>query len=336
MTAKDYNSRSGSIDIAKAFFALCVIGIHTNLARHFDHYGFGMLLDRLFDLAVPFFFITSGFYLGKRMRQMNWVDTRTFLLGKEKHFIKIYIYSLIGYLPLSVCGMIREREGVIYSIIKYIYNIITSGINFYSWHMWYLHAMCLALAIFYLLRFSLVLRVQKIVCISILVYFTGIVLYATQNSIAISELYFKVFRNTRNGLFLGFPMLLVGVGCSTIDFTKMRKHMFEMLFCSILFLICNNLNLPEFVCLSLRLPTAASVFCLIYCLNIKSTSLSNYCGRVSEWIFYIHMYFVAFVELLWKESCPYIIEYLIVSGLAFAAASLLIYFRSAREHRAVN
>lgn len=55
------------IDIAKFVFAMCVIAIHTTpLINYNDKIVLGVY-ESFVRMAVPFFFITSGFFIGTKM-----------------------------------------------------------------------------------------------------------------------------------------------------------------------------------------------------------------------------------------------------------------------------
>lgn len=58
------------IDIFKLIFALCVVAIHTNL---FGGVKYGYILKcNIYRLAVPFFFICSGYFLADKVIKSNY------------------------------------------------------------------------------------------------------------------------------------------------------------------------------------------------------------------------------------------------------------------------
>ena len=54
------------IDYAKLFFAVCIVVIHTDVFLS-TRLSSWMILHGICRLAVPFFFITSGFFFGKKL-----------------------------------------------------------------------------------------------------------------------------------------------------------------------------------------------------------------------------------------------------------------------------
>ena len=62
----EYNA----IDFVKFIMALVVVAIHTE-PFHGSSENIQVLFDTFSGLAVPFFFISSGFLLGKRVQENN-------------------------------------------------------------------------------------------------------------------------------------------------------------------------------------------------------------------------------------------------------------------------
>ena len=52
------------LDVAKCIMALCVVGLHSHGIAHDDYAPF---FHYLLLSAVPFFFITSGFLVGRKL-----------------------------------------------------------------------------------------------------------------------------------------------------------------------------------------------------------------------------------------------------------------------------
>ena len=63
---KNYNF----IDILKFLFMLCVIAIHCHIELIFGRAGW-YILHCIFRLAVPFFFIASGFFFAAKLENIG-------------------------------------------------------------------------------------------------------------------------------------------------------------------------------------------------------------------------------------------------------------------------
>lgn len=65
------------IDILKFFFMLCVIALHCHIELVFGRAGW-YVLHCIFRLAVPFFFVASGFFFMSKLEKSGggWTDNK--------------------------------------------------------------------------------------------------------------------------------------------------------------------------------------------------------------------------------------------------------------------
>lgn len=130
--ALEYNC----IDILKLIMAFFVIAIHSELSSITS----GVckdILNIIFALAVPYFFITSGFLLFRKTDINNWVGSdKIRILRYLVKTLKLYgAWSLI-YLPLTIYGEVRIYNTPLQkAVIKVFKNILLVGENFYSWQL---------------------------------------------------------------------------------------------------------------------------------------------------------------------------------------------------------
>ena len=61
---KKYNYNS--LDVCKLLMAFCVVAIHTCPLEHCDVIVINDIYDSFVSMAVPFFFLSSGFLLAKK------------------------------------------------------------------------------------------------------------------------------------------------------------------------------------------------------------------------------------------------------------------------------
>ena len=113
------NSMFTGIDAAKFLFAILVIGIHT------EPFGFNLWADRMFGimtrLCVPFFFVTSAFFLYR-----NGSSIKQYIM----RILRLYfVWSLI-YLPFSLHSL-HENE-----ITDTLRLFFWYGNNFALWYLW--------------------------------------------------------------------------------------------------------------------------------------------------------------------------------------------------------
>lgn len=181
------------IDTLKVFFSLIVVWIHTGVGN----------LGGLTTAAVPFFFTVSGFLLfGKLFNETN-LEDRSLVIKKWWYkTLRLYLIWSLIFFPFAVIGLYHDNLSFFKSTALYLYNLLFIGENYLSWPLWYLLGLLWAGAIIWI---SNKLRLPFWVFCLI-----ALVLFAMPRVFHFHEFYYKFFKTTRNGLFIGFPFMVLG------------------------------------------------------------------------------------------------------------------------------
>ena len=204
------------LDIMKLVMAIVVVAIHTRPEMSFSSPFVIRLFESVYSIAVPFFFMASGFLLFRKISLPLNKDGEQRIKYYLKRMCRLYLVWTIIYLPLSIYGFYQDGISPLKALAAFMRNVILVGENYMSWPLWYLLALIVAVSIIYML---LKLKVSKtwIVIISILMAFVGVGLdycHANELRSPIVDLYFKVFIKTRNGFFVGFLFVALGMLCA--------------------------------------------------------------------------------------------------------------------------
>lgn len=199
--------RFGHIDILKLIFSFCVIAIHTSLLSDFNDDVNWYITHIILRLAVPFFFVASGFFYGKKIIKSNNIDKITY------DYIKKLIYPFIFWLLISLpIEFLKKYKGDILSTII----ILIKKVLFYPWGaLWYISA--LIVSIFILSKFYKRNKYYLPIVIGIILYVFGLIsnsyYFIINNSILknIIDGYRNIFITSRNGIFVGIIYVSVGV-----------------------------------------------------------------------------------------------------------------------------
>ena len=84
----EYNS----IDLFKFIMALCVVAIHTNPMANCSNVFLNRVYENTVNCAVPFFFLSSGYLLAKRL---DWPYDQVDRLSQKGTSSIIYVYIYI-------------------------------------------------------------------------------------------------------------------------------------------------------------------------------------------------------------------------------------------------
>lgn len=322
---KSKNLNYRLIDLLKFICAFLVIGIHT---RPFQ--AINDILDNLFyydisNYAVPFFYACTGYFL---IFKQSAEDLHTKLIFRFKKTLKIYLIWSVIYLPLTVVGWIIEGKRSLVYLLRCLRNYVFVGENFYSWTLWYLNGLIFALILLCIL--SRKLSIKKIFDISVLAYLIGIVLEILNNHLENLplflakpvDLYFSLFVTTRNGLFQSLVFVTTGMLIALKNSTgELKPSIKNGLFAGFIYVVKVGFSLIEGgqnISKVLDLPT----FCFLFELTIYACGKTNFKGsfykqlrNISEILYFVHMYFVAFCSLvLYKGNYHNFKSYFICAG----------------------
>lgn len=188
-------ARIKSWDAFKWLAAFLVVAIHTSPLESIWPYGDFLLTRIAARLAVPFFFMLTGYFTVQVKKT-------------EKKLLLLYLGVTCLYLPVQIY---KYMGGEMFTAGRILKDIFFDG-TFY--HLWYLPACMLGLALMTLL---LKCGKENAVAISLLLYVIGLLgdsyFGLVRLSPVLSKVYdgmFTCFSYTRNGIFMAPLFLLLG------------------------------------------------------------------------------------------------------------------------------
>lgn len=141
------------IDLMKFIMAICVIAIHTGPLSKCENAIIVGTYDCIVRMAVPFFFICSGFFLNKKLilDKSEGHIVLDPLYSYLKRILKMYCLWTVLYLPLTIIGFVKWKASFVSAIIRFFINILFVGENYNSWSLWYLlstvYALCFVICL---------------------------------------------------------------------------------------------------------------------------------------------------------------------------------------------
>ena len=198
------NKNYTGIDYFRFIAALLIIAIHTSPLGSFSETGDFMLTRIIARVAVPFFFMTSGFFLISRYAYNN---SKLWMFVKKTALI--YGVAMLIYIPINIYNGYFRMDNLLPNIIK---DIVFDGTLY---HLWYLPASIIGAAIaWYLVRkfdYGAALIMTGIL------YFIGLFgdsYYGLSEKIGILDgfynLIFQISDHTRNGIFFAPIFFVLG------------------------------------------------------------------------------------------------------------------------------
>lgn len=289
------------IDYFRLLAALLVIAIHTSPLLSYSELGDFILTRILARVAVPFFFMTSGFFLISRYQYNN---------DKLKGFLKktagIYIISIAIYIPLNIYNGYFTMNHLLPNVIK---DIIFDGTMY---HLWYLPASMIGAAITW---FSIKrLGYKKTFIMTFVLYTFGLLgdsYYGLIEKIPLlKNMYDAVFElsdYTRNGIFFAPIFFCLGGRMADTSEARSKNRVLSSniigFFISLLFLFGEGMLLHR---LELQRHDSMYIFLLPSMYFLFSSLLfwkgwsSLYVGRSALIIYMIHPMVIVVVRMFAK------------------------------------
>lgn len=196
-----------ALDYFKLFAALLVIAIHTSPLAGVNATADFVLTRILARIAVPFFFMVSGFFLLPQYLFDKSTDFRRLRTFLKKTFL-LYLSAVLLYLPMNFYAGHFQDAGI-WDILR---MLLFDG-TFY--HLWYLPAAMLGTSLVFLLGKKLPFHAVFGICVFL--YLLGLLGDSYYGFVAampaLKSLYdalFAVFSYTRNGIFYAPIFLVMG------------------------------------------------------------------------------------------------------------------------------
>lgn len=138
-TTKNYQC----IDLFKYIMAMAVVAIHIFAMNTIVECP--SFIRWFIRLAVPFFFIVSGFLMAVKLGKCDTIDLKkTLLKNRAIRLFRIFFLWLIIYIPLSIYAYVRNgNDNIIHIIASYAKSVIFYGESPYSWPLWYIYSMAI-------------------------------------------------------------------------------------------------------------------------------------------------------------------------------------------------
>lgn len=311
------NSRNyNGIDLIKFLCAIMVFTIHISPFQD-TSFGAAQKLNSFFQgylcrLAVPFFFVSSGFFLFRKME----------LSHLKTDVIRDYCFKIFRMIG-------------IWSVL-----LVVGG----TFHLWYMGATVVAMLLLNLcLRLGI--RIRFVCVLAVVLYCVGLLgdsyygLIAPLENIAVFRYGIKgyafFFESTRNGLFMAFIFVLMGALLAHSD-TKMRpKTAMAGFAASMICLLAEYLLLelysePKdhnmYVCL---LPAVYFLFSMACSMNLKDRVIYRRLRNIGVLVYFLHIMVNKIVKLGISVVEKYLgtgcgaYEFLISLLLTFAVAVVI-------------
>lgn len=294
--------KTSCIDIVKLFFAYCVVAIHTlPFSEFWNGTIYNLLFKNLFCLAVPYFFVCSGFFLGKKLNQTTQFNEQKIIIVKyfKRLAIPYIFWGSIYFVMQIAIDVINNNNSLLKSITYYLHYLIMSSPG---GGLWYVQTILLMLLIIYFVGVGK--RFEILTGILFVCYILSHIIYGLSEipsggyvASKIVMLYESIFVSRRNFILYGI-FFVSGIHLPKL-FNKHHLNKKPLIFLTVLALglfICFNCiggYISAIFSGIMILIISMVLFCLFYWIEFKSDKEKVYnLRKMSGIIYFTHILFV--------------------------------------------
>lgn len=293
---RNYNA----IDAMKYVCAILVIVVHTSPVIETSPFFNHILINLFGRIAVPFFFISSGYFLRKQMMKDETFKISSYL----KKLCKMYLFWSIVYIPAGL-HYLNEMGSIPPSLYPVALIVAIGYIGTY-FHLWYIPAIMFSTVfVSKLLKKS---NYKVLLVVTVLLYLFGCI--ETYNSFLspsiqahVIEPYMRIFITTRNGLLLASFFVASGFFICEFEkrFTSKRNKYLALLF--FVFLCIESILLYQKETINMNFLLSLVPFTFFFFLSLLqiqwNVSINFSKLRVwSTYYYYVHAMFIFLFPLI--------------------------------------
>jgi serine/alanine racemase len=297
-------------------------------------------------IAVPFFFVCTGFFLYQDVDfdNFSFKQTKKYVVRLFRMYIIWSIIWSIIYLPLSIKGLIGDEKGIFHAILSYIRDFIFKGS--YK-HLWYLNATIFAVLLISFLMYRKV-SIRRIIVGAFVLYVIGLFDQSWYGIIKplrelmpsiwlVLHIAKKIIVTTRDGLFEGFLFISIGMlfANNKINISKrqsIKGFIISMILMFAEFMILDYFNLArEYDTYLFLVPSTIFGFAVISQIRLSDSKIYKKLRTLSSLIFYLHMWVGTIIsntnirifgKSFWETSACFVVTLCITVMVSLVVMSL--------------
>ena len=310
MVTQDLSRRYKIIDIFRLYCAGLILLIHCLEVSSADSWA--MIIKECFSKqAVPFFFITSGFFLGTRYDKKH--DLNCFWKFGKKNLILYGIWMLLwSYRIVEQYKRLYPKESFIRLSLILFRRIVFAGYGVY----WFLLVLAEAVII---IGIAVKFNKTKILVLVSLVGLTLSYWYRFSNASLIHKVFYTLFSWENNVIMMGIPYVTIGFLLSKYKPKISNRQIYCLFSGYVLFSLFHLLLYKAF--LLKMIGSYHTIFegvqaLLLFLIGISiagkhiSVSISHMAREYSGVLFLLHTVFIyEFIDRIWGIHGPLYIRF---------------------------
>lgn len=293
------------VDALKFIFALFVVTIHCDSLAGVNADVKYYVTQSVLRLAVPFFFVASGFFLGRKINQ-NFVA----IDSTYKNYIKRLLIPLAFFTLVNI--VLESIKMFPYASGPMIFREILKHVLFYPWGaLWFVQACIIGALLLY--PFVKREKIHLAIFVSAVLYLWALLcnnyFFVVQGTAF--EPYIQVYMNlcisARNGLFVGFVYLAIGfyIAKKQMNISNLLVIGAFVLYLLEIILLKNKAFLDDSALYVSQLIVVPIIFVKSLNMTLKiSNQFSLMLRNFSVGIYLLHRPIISFFDILGVDYIP--------------------------------
>lgn len=313
---RQYNS----IDLCKFIMAFAVVAIHTRPFADVKNVFFLNIYDIFVNLAVPFFFLASGYLLAVKMDYPYGSEGDLHRIKKQlRAILRMYLTWSLLYAPLAIYHFISTGTPVMKALFLYVRGFIFVGEQYNSWPLWYLLSTIYALFVIWfalkMKRAPIILAVISITAHLLSVGITELVNYQGDLPAIFGVAQKLIKGSITNGRILS-GMVYIPIGM-LLAHKQIPKQINWLVF--MIGFVSNCYIDHSIVSRYLLIITAVSFFGIVEAVRLKDKAVFSYLRNMSTSIYLTHMYIWTFYYKIVYGGKTYGLDSFVITACVAAA-----------------
>ncbi|MBP3471881.1 MAG: acyltransferase family protein [Paraprevotella sp.] len=310
------------VNVLKLILAVFVVASHVRAIVPDE--SFSATINFIWPLAVPFFFIASGYFLStKLLRQTSSTECYNILVCRSKQVARMWGIWMLIYLPLSLLFFFESDIPLPRFIYQYLFSAFLFGESHFAWMLWFIYSMAISLYIIALIAY----KFKRSVLLILFIFPVLIHCFLPYLDVANRE---WLILQIMSRLFSGGGYLLIGYFIArTISTTVLFEPRFH---CRMNVVIIGLLAMVLGVGMyAMEIPLfrvfgggGAVLLGLSYQQQFRPGRLVKSFGNISAWIYFLHLYVVRFADAYFVQSYNINQVFLITAGIS-VLLSVVVY-----------
>lgn len=141
MNAKTIHSGNQlpGINLMKFLMAFAVVAIHSQNLSVGQRYM--PAINWVISLAVPFFFIVTGYFTARRLQSFNSeAESEAYFTAHARKSLRLYLSWLLVYLPVTITVYLLSGKPLMSCALDFVSSILVRGESPFAWTLWYIYS----------------------------------------------------------------------------------------------------------------------------------------------------------------------------------------------------